>query len=81
MMTLLFNLVLAGYIAALLFAVINLLAKRQFLDWVVHALLAAANVIQLVYIIWRWVEAVGRPSAICSNRSFCSAWATVLVYW
>ena len=80
MMTLLFNLVLSGYIAALLVAVINLFAKRQFLDWAVNALLAAANVIQLVYIIWRWAEAGRPPFSNMFESLVLFAWATVLVY-
>jgi len=80
MMTLLFNLVLSGYVAALLFAVINLFAKRQFLDWAVNTLLAAANVIQLVYIIWRWQEAGRPPFSNMFESLVLFAWATVLVY-
>lgn len=80
MLTLLFNLVLSGYAAALLFAVINLFFKRQYLEWAVNALLAAANVIQLVYIVWRW-EAAGRPPFSNMFESLVLfAWATVLVY-
>jgi cytochrome c-type biogenesis protein CcsB len=80
MMTLLFDLVLSGYVAALLFAVINLLAKRQFLDWAVNALLAAANVTQLVYIILRWAEAGRPPFSNMFESLVLFAWATVLVY-
>ena len=79
-MTLLFNLVLTGYVVALLFAAINLFSKRQFLDWMINALLAATNVIQLVYIIWRWKEAGRPPFSNMFESLVLFAWATVLVY-
>ena len=79
-MTLLFNLVLVGYVAALLLAAINLFTKRQTLDWTVNGLMAAANVSQFVYIIWRWVEAGRPPFSNMFESLVLFAWATVLVY-
>ena len=79
-MTLLFNLTLYGYAAALLFAIINLFPRRQFLDWTVNALLTAANVLQLVYIVWRWQEAGRPPFSNMFESLVLFAWATVLVY-
>lgn len=79
-MTLLFNLMLYCYVAALLFAVINLFPKRQFLDWTVNGLLTAANVAHLVYIIWRWHEAGRPPFSNMFESLVLFAWATVLVY-
>lgn len=79
-MTLLFNLVLAGYVAALLFAIINLFPKRQYLDWMINALLTAVNVMQLVYIIWRWKEAGRPPFSNMFESLVLFAWAIVIVY-
>ncbi|MBI3987703.1 MAG: c-type cytochrome biogenesis protein CcsB [Lentisphaerae bacterium] len=79
-MTLLFNLVLSGYVAALFLAAINLFVKRQGLDWAVNALLTAANATQLVYIVWRWVEAGRPPFSNMFESLVLFAWATVLVY-
>ena len=79
-MTLLFNLTLYGYAAALLFAIINLFPRRQFLDWTVNALLTATNVLQLVYIVWRWQEAGRPPFSNMFESLVLFAWATVLVY-
>lgn len=79
-MTLLFNLALAGYVIALLFAVINLFPKSRFLDLAVNALLASANVIQLVYILLRWREAGRPPFSNMFESLVLFAWATSLVY-
>lgn len=79
-MTLLFNLMLSGYVAALLFAMINLFPKRRFLDWTVNALLVTANAFNLVYIVWRWKEAGRPPFSNMFESLVLFAWATVLVY-
>lgn len=79
-MTWLFNATLSCYVAALLFAVINLLPKRRILEWITTGLLTAANAGQLVYIVWRWIEAGRPPFSNMFESLFLFAWATVLVY-
>lgn len=79
-MTQLFDLALCGYAAAFICAMINLFFKSKYLDWVVNGLLGAANVTQLAYIIWRWMEAGRPPFSNMFESLFVFAWATVIIY-
>lgn len=79
-MTLLFNLALCGYAAALLCAVINLFPRRRYIDWAVNGLLGIANTVQLAYVIWRWVEAGRPPFSNMFESLVLFAWAIVFIF-
>ena len=80
-MTFAFNLSLAGYLAALLFATANLFSRgqRRFANaatWV----LAGSAVAQTIYIIMRWAAAGRAPFSNMFESLVLFAWTIVAVY-
>ncbi|MBI5394948.1 MAG: c-type cytochrome biogenesis protein CcsB [Verrucomicrobia bacterium] len=80
-MELTFNLSLVGYLAASLFAAINLFSKnRQRLATVVTATLIAAVTVQTVYMGLRWIAAERAPFSNMFESLVLFAWAVVVVH-
>jgi cytochrome c-type biogenesis protein CcsB len=80
-MTWTFNLSLAGYLAALLLATVNLFKREQRrLAAATTAVLAAGAIIQTAYLILRWVAAGRAPFSNMFESLVLFAWALVVVY-
>ncbi len=80
-MTLAFNLSLIGYLAALLFAAANLVARQQRrLAQASTAGLVVGVLAQTVYMVWRWLAAGRAPFGNMFESLVLFAWAIVVVY-
>src|SRR5215204_4973320 len=80
-MTFVFNLSLAGYLAALLFATANLFSRQQrrFAS-VATVVLGGGAIAQTVYLIMRWIAAGRAPFSNMFESLVLFAWAVVVVY-
>jgi cytochrome c-type biogenesis protein CcsB len=79
-MTLIFNLSLAGYLAALLLATANLFSRQQRrLAPATTLMLAAAAIVQTVYMGWRWVVAGRAPFSNMFESLVLFVWAMVAI--
>lgn len=80
-MKLLFELSLCGYAAALLFSMVYLFARRNYLDWTANVLLGISHMMQSAYIVWRWIQAGRPPFSNMFESLVLFAWAIVLIYF
>ena len=71
---------MAGYLAALLFATVNLVSKRRRFDPVATGFLAVGLLAQTTYLILRWVAAGRAPFSNMFESLVLFAWAIVAVY-
>jgi cytochrome c-type biogenesis protein CcsB len=79
-MTWAFNLSLAGYLTALLFAVANLFSSKRRFATVATVLLSAGAAAQTTYMVLRWIAAGRAPFSNMFESLVLFAWATVAVY-
>jgi len=79
-MTWAFNLSLAGYLTALLFAAANLFSKKGRLASVATVFLSAGALAQTTYMVLRWVAAGHAPFSNMFESMVLFAWAIVVVY-
>jgi cytochrome c-type biogenesis protein CcsB len=80
-MTWTFNLSLAGYLAALLFATANLLSReRRRFTALTTVVLTASALLQTVWMIARWVAAGRAPFSNMFESLVLFAWALVVVF-
>jgi cytochrome c-type biogenesis protein CcsB len=80
-MNLTFNLSLAGYLAALLLATVNLFAKEQRrLAAVTTVVLAIGAMAQTIYMALRWVAAGRAPFSNMFESLVLFVWAVVVIY-
>jgi cytochrome c-type biogenesis protein CcsB len=79
-MTLLFNLGLALYFAALVSAVVHLMSGKRFFEFAADALIVSGAAVQTVYIGWRWAQAGRAPFSNMFESLVLFAWAIAVVY-
>jgi len=79
-MTWAFNLSLAGYLAALLFAAANLFSKKGRLASIATVFLSAGGLAQTTYMVLRWIAAGRAPFSNMFESMVLFAWAVVVVY-
>jgi ABC-type transport system involved in cytochrome c biogenesis permease subunit len=75
-----FNLSLAGYLTALLFAAANLFSTKGRLASVATVFLSAGALAQTAYMVLRWVAAGRAPFSNMYESLVLFAWAIVVVY-
>ncbi len=80
-MTLIFNLSLIGYCAALLLSAVDHFSSRRQLVSATTAFLAAGAAAQTGYLVWRWIEAGRAPFSNMFESLVLFAWALVVVYF
>jgi len=79
-MTLLFNLGLAAYFAALVCAVVHLISNRRAFDLTANLLILAGGLIQTVYLGARWAQAGRAPFSNMFESLVLFAWTVAAVY-
>jgi ABC-type transport system involved in cytochrome c biogenesis permease subunit len=79
-MTWAFNLSLAGYLTALLFATANLFSKKGRLASIATVFLSAGALAQTTYMVLRWIAAGRAPFSNMFESMVLFAWAIVVVY-
>src|SRR6476661_2517977 len=80
-MTTIFNISLAGYLAALLLATANLFSgKQKRLAVATTVVLAVGALVQTAYMITRWVAAGGAAFSNMFESLVLFVWAVVVVY-
>jgi cytochrome c-type biogenesis protein CcsB len=79
-MTWAFNLSLAGYLTALLFAAANLFSTKGRLASVATVFLSAGALAQTAYLVLRWIAAGRAPFSNMFESLVLFAWAVVVVY-
>lgn len=79
-MTLLFNLALALYAAALVAAILGFVSKRRFFDWVASGLMIVGVGVLTAYIGSRWVAAGRPPFSNMFESLVLFSWAVAVIY-
>jgi cytochrome c-type biogenesis protein CcsB len=79
-MTLLFNLSLAAYFAALVCSVVNLMSRRRLSGVAADLLILAGGLIQTVYLGVRWAQAGRAPFSNMFESLVLFAWTVAVVY-
>lgn len=79
-MTLLFNVGLAAYFAAMVCAVVALMSRKRFFEWIADGMILCGGLVQTVYIGWRWAAAGRAPFSNMFESLVLFAWAIALVY-
>ncbi|MEI7901547.1 MAG: cytochrome c biogenesis protein CcsA, partial [bacterium] len=79
-MTLLFNLSLTAYFAALVLAVVSLMSGRRFIEWAANVLILSGVLLQTVYMGMRWSQAGRAPFSNMFESLVLFAWTIAVVH-
>ena len=76
----LFNIALIAYVLALVAAILGVVSKRGFFDWMANGFLGTGMAVQLAYIITRWAAAGRPPFSNMFESLVLFAWAVAVIY-